>query len=195
MLYYLFEYLEKNYNLPGAGLFQYTSFRAGAGVILALIIAILFGNKIISSLKKMQIGETVRDLGLEGQKEKEGTPTMGGIIIVIAIIIPTLLFTKIDNIYIIVMLAATLWMATIGFIDDYIKVFKKNKDGLKAKFKIIGQIGLGLIIGIIMLSSDAILVRMPKDVAVENNYKINKQFILKCLRFAKQNFVEEGSHG
>lgn len=176
MLYYLFEYLEKNYNLPGAGLMEYISFRAGAGVILALIIAILLGDKIISSLKRMQIGETVRDLGLEGQKIKQGTPTMGGIIIVIAIVIPTLLFTKFDNIYIIVMLAATLWMAAIGFVDDYIKVFKKNKDGLKAKFKIVGQIGLGLIIGLIMMFNNDVLVRMPKDIAIANEYEIVKSF-------------------
>jgi len=185
MLYYLFEYLDKNYNLPGAGLFQYISFRAGAGIILALVIAILFGNKIIRSLKRMQIGETVRDLGLEGQKVKEGTPTMGGIIIVIAIIVPTLLFAKIDNIYIIVLMISTLWMATIGFIDDYIKVFKKNKDGLKAKFKIIGQVGLGLFIGLVMLYNNDILVRVPKSVAIENNYTIVKTFKAKISSINK----------
>jgi len=185
MLYYLFEYLDKNYNLPGAGLFQYISFRAGAGIILALVIAILFGNKIIRSLKRMQIGETVRDLGLEGQKVKEGTPTMGGIIIVIAIIVPTLLFAKIDNIYIIVLMISTLWMATIGFIDDYIKVFKKNKDGLKAKFKIIGQVGLGLFIGLVMLYNNDILVRVPKSVAIENNYTIVKTFKTKISSINK----------
>ncbi len=179
MLYYLFEYLDKNYNLPGAGLFQYISFRAGAGIILALIIAILFGNRIISSLKRMQIGETVRDLGLDGQKVKEGTPTMGGIIIIIAIIIPTLLFAKIDNIYIIVLLISTIWMAIIGFIDDYIKVFRKNKDGLKAKFKIIGQVSLGIFIGLVMLYNNDVLVRVPKNVAIENNYKIIKTFKTK----------------
>lgn len=188
MLYYLFEYLEKNYDLPGAGLMEYISFRAGAGVILALIIAILLGDKIISSLKRMQIGETVRDLGLKGQNIKEGTPTMGGIIIVIAIVIPTLLFTKFDNIYIIVMLAATLWMAAIGFVDDYIKVFKKNKDGLKAKFKIVGQIGLGLIIGLIMMFNNDVLVRMPKDVAIANKYEIVKSFKtnISSINTAKQ---------
>ncbi len=179
MLYYFFEYLENTYDLPGAGLFQYTSFRAGAGVILALIIVILFGNKLISSLKRLQIGETVRDLGLEGQKEKEGTPTMGGLIIILGILVPTLLFARIDNIYIIVMLASTLWMATIGFLDDYIKVFRKNKQGLKAKFKLIGQIGLGLIIGVIMLYSNDILVRMPKENAVKNNYEIVSSFTTK----------------
>ena len=185
MLYYLFEYLDKNYNLPGAGLFQYISFRAGAGIILALIIAIMFGNRIISSLKRMQIGETVRDLGLEGQKVKEGTPTMGGIIIIIAIIVPTLLFAKIDNIYIIVLIISTLWMATIGFIDDYIKVFKKNKDGLKAKFKVIGQVGLGLFIGLVMLYNNDVLVRVPKEVAIENNYTIVKTFRTKISSINK----------
>ena len=191
MLYYLFEYLEKQYNLPGAGLFQYISFRAGAGIILALIIAILFGNKVISSLKRMQIGETVRDLGLEGQKIKEGTPTMGGLIIVIAIVIPALLFAKIDNIYIIVLLISTLWMAAIGFIDDYIKVFKKNKEGLKAKFKITGQVGLGILIGAIMLFSNDVLVRVPKEVAIEKNYKIIKTFKTKIPSLNKQQEEKE----
>jgi len=176
MLYYLFKYLEDKYDMPGAGLFQYTSFRAGAGIILALIIAILFGNKIISYLKKKQIGETVRDLGLEGQKAKEGTPTMGGIIITLAIVIPVLLFTKVDNIYVIVLLFATVWMALIGFVDDYIKVFKGNKEGLKAKFKITGQVILGLIVGLVLLYHNDVLVRLPKEVAVEKNYKIVKTF-------------------
>jgi len=191
MLYYLFEYLEKNYNLPGAGLFQYISFRAGAGVILSLIIAILFGNKIISSLKRMQIGETVRDLGLEGQKAKEGTPTMGGIIIIISIIVPTLLFAKLNNIYIITMLAATIWMGTIGFIDDYIKVFKKNKEGLQAKFKIIGQVGLGIIIGLIMLFNNGVLVRMPKEKAIANNYTIVRSFTTNIASINKASETKE----
>ena len=191
MLYYLFEYLEKNYNLPGAGLFQYISFRAGAGVIVSLIIAILFGDKIISSLKRMQIGETVRDLGLDGQKAKEGTPTMGGLIIILAIVFPTLLFARLDNIYIITMLAATLWMGAIGFIDDYIKVFKKNKDGLKAKFKVIGQIGLGIIIGSIMLFNNGILVRMPKAEAVNNGYEIVRSFKTNIRSLNKNTEVKE----
>ncbi len=191
MLYYLFEYLEKHYNLPGAGLFQYISFRAGAGVITSLIIAILLGNKIISSLKRMQIGETVRDLGLEGQKAKEGTPTMGGLIIILAIVVPTLLFTRLDNIYILTMLAATIWMAAIGFIDDYIKVFKKNKDGLKAKFKVIGQIGLGIIIGSIMLFNNGILVRMPKAEAVSKGYKIVRSFKTNIASINKNAEVKE----
>jgi phospho-N-acetylmuramoyl-pentapeptide-transferase len=176
MLYYLFEYLEKEFNLPGAGLFQYISFRAGAGIILALILSMISGNRIIRSLKRLQIGETVRDLGLEGQVEKEGTPTMGGLIILVAVIVPVLLFAKLDNIYIILMVVTTLWMAAIGFVDDYIKVFRKNKKGLKAKFKIFGQVSLGLIIGLTMLYHSDILVRMPKDVAIENNYRIEKTF-------------------
>lgn len=176
MLYYLFEYLENEFNLPGAGLFQYISFRAGAGIILALILSMISGNRIIRSLKRLQIGETVRDLGLEGQVEKEGTPTMGGLIILIAVIIPVLLFAKLDNIYIILMVVTTIWMAAIGFVDDYIKVFKKNKQGLKAKFKIFGQVSLGLIIGLTMLYHNDILVRMPKDYAVEHNYRIEKTF-------------------
>lgn len=189
MLYYLFEYLEKQYDLPGAGLFQYISFRAGAGIILSLIIAILFGNKIIRSLKKEQIGEIVRDLGLDGQKIKEGTPTMGGIIIVISIVIPVLLFAKLDNVYILVLLFSTLWMAIIGFIDDYIKVFKKNKEGLKAKFKVIGQVVLGLIIALVMLYNQNVVVRVPQQVAIEKNYKIIKTFKTKISSINKP--VEE----
>lgn len=189
MLYYLFEYLEKQYDLPGAGLFQYISFRAGAGIILSLIIAILFGNKIIRSLKKEQIGEIVRDLGLDGQKIKEGTPTMGGIIIVISIVIPVLLFAKLDNVYILVLLFSTLWMAIIGFIDDYIKVFKKNKEGLKAKFKVIGQVVLGLIIALVMLYNQNVVVRVPQQVAIEKNYKIVKTFKTKISSINKP--VEE----
>ncbi len=189
MLYYLFEYLEKQYDLPGAGLFQYISFRAGAGIILSLIIAILFGNKIIRSLKNEQIGEIVRDLGLDGQKVKEGTPTMGGIIIVIAIVIPVLLFSKLDNIYVLVLLFSTLWMAVIGFIDDYIKVFKKNKEGLKAKFKVLGQVVLGLIISLVMLYNQDVVVRVPKQVAIEKQYDVVKTFKTKISSINKP--VEE----
>lgn len=176
MLYYLFEYLQHEFDLPGAGLFQYISFRAAAGIILALILSLITGNRIIRSLKRLQIGETVRDLGLAGQIEKDGTPTMGGIIMVIAVIVPTLLFAKLDNIYVILMIVTTLWMSTIGFVDDYIKVFKKNKDGLKAKFKVFGQISLGLIIGFTMLYHSDILVRMPKEYAETHNYHIVKSF-------------------
>lgn len=147
MLYYLFDILDANYNFPGAGLFDFLSFRAAAAAILSLIISLVFGGKIIEILRRLQVGESIRDLGLEGQMEKKGTPTMGGLIILSAILIPTLLLAKLDNIYIILMIVSTLWMGAIGFLDDYIKVFRKNKDGLAGRFKIIGQIGLGIIVG------------------------------------------------
>jgi phospho-N-acetylmuramoyl-pentapeptide-transferase len=174
MLYYLFQFLENQFDLPGAGLFRYISFRAGSGIILSLLISILVGNKIIAYLKKMQVGETVRDLGLDGQKSKEGTPTMGGVIIIIAVIIPTLLFARLDNIYTVILIFATLWMGTIGFIDDYIKVFKKNKQGLKARFKIMGQVILGVVIALVMLYHPDVLVRVPQSVASANSYDIVK---------------------
>lgn len=147
MLYYLFDYLHRAYNLPGAGMFQYISFRAGLAAILSLLIATIFGKRIINLLYRLQVGETVRDLGLVGQKEKAGTPTMGGIIIIIAVLIPALLFTKLSNIYILLLITSTIWMGMIGFADDYIKVFQKNKEGLKGRFKILGQVGLGIIVG------------------------------------------------
>jgi len=147
MLYYLFEYLDATYDLPGAGVFQYITFRAAMAIITSLIISMLFGKRLIDRLSRLQIGETVRDLGLEGQNQKAGTPTMGGVIILLAIVVPTLLWAKLDNIYIILMLITTLWMGSIGFVDDYIKVFKKDKKGLRGIFKVIGQIGLGIIVG------------------------------------------------
>jgi len=159
MLYWLFTYLEETFDTT-ARLFQYITFRAGLAIILSLIISLIFGGRIISYLQKKQVGESIRDLGLHGQKEKEGTPTMGGVIIIMAIIIPCLLTARLDNIYIILMLLATVWMGLIGFIDDYIKVFKKDKKGLSGKFKILGQVGLGLIIGIAMLNSSDVVVRM-----------------------------------
>ncbi len=147
MLYYLFEYLDSAYDIPGAGVFQYITFRAAMAIITSLIISMLFGKRLIDRLSRLQIGETVRDLGLEGQNQKAGTPTMGGVIILLAIVLPTLLWAKLDNIYIILMLISTLWMGAIGFLDDYIKVFKKDKKGLRGIFKVIGQIGLGVIVG------------------------------------------------
>ena len=135
MLYYLFEYLHKQFNLPGAGVFHYISFRAAMAIIFSLVISMIFGKMIIGFLRNRQIGETIRELGLQGQNEKQGTTTMGGIIIILSIVLPTLLFSKIHNIYIIIMLISTLWLGTLGFLDDYIKVFKKNKAGLKGKFK------------------------------------------------------------
>lgn len=157
MLYYLFDYLD-TLDFPGAGLFQYISFRAALALITSLIVSIIFGKKLISILRKQQIGETVRDLGLAGQIEKSGTPTMGGIIILSAIIIPTLLFAKLHNVYVVTMLLSTVWLGLIGFLDDYIKVFKKNKEGLKGKFKVVGQIGVGIIVGCILYFNNDVRV-------------------------------------
>jgi phospho-N-acetylmuramoyl-pentapeptide-transferase len=164
MLYYLFDYLDK-FNFPGAGFFQFISFRAAMALITSLIVSIFFGKRIINLLRKQQIGETVRDLGLAGQLEKSGTPTMGGIIILSAILIPTLLFAKLHNIYVITMLVATIWLGVIGFLDDYIKVFKKNKEGLAGKSKVVGQIGVGLIVGCILYFSNDVTVhkRVPAN--------------------------------
>jgi phospho-N-acetylmuramoyl-pentapeptide-transferase len=148
MLYYLFKYLDEAYNLPGAGLFQYITFRSGIAVILSLLISTIYGKRIINYLRNKQVGETVRELGLDGQVQKAGTPTMGGIIIILATLVPVLLLAKLNNIYIILLLVTTIWMGSIGFLDDYIKVFKKDKEGLKGKFKVIGQIGLGIIVGV-----------------------------------------------
>lgn len=163
MLYHLFEYLQEQ-NFPGAGVFQYISFRAGMAIITSLIISMLFGGRLIKMLLKMQVGETVRDLGLEGQKEKEGTPTMGGLIILAAILIPTLLFAKLNNIYTITMIIATVWLGLIGFLDDYIKVFKKNKEGLAGKFKVIGQVGVGLIVGSLLYFHDDVVIKEKVEI-------------------------------
>lgn len=159
MLYNLFSYLDQQFDLPGAGVFQYISFRAGMAAVLSLLITIFFGKKLIAMLRKKQIGEEVRDLGLQGQIEKKGTPTMGGLIIISAIVFPALLFARLDNIYIILLLTATLWLGLVGFADDYIKVFKKNKAGLAGRFKIIGQVGLGLIVGLTLFYHPDVKVR------------------------------------
>ena len=159
MLYYLFNYLELKYNLIGAGVFEYISFRSAMAVIFSLVISLVMGGKLIEVLRRKQVGESIRDLGLEGQMEKQGTPTMGGLIILSAIIIPTLLFAKLDNIYVIIILIVTTWLGIIGYVDDYIKVFKKNKQGLAGRFKILGQISVGLIVGVVFLVSDEIKVR------------------------------------
>jgi phospho-N-acetylmuramoyl-pentapeptide-transferase len=174
MLYYLFDYLD-SLNFPGAGLFQYISFRAGLALISSLIVSIVIGKKIINKLRQQQIGETVRDLGLAGQIEKSGTPTMGGIIILAAILIPVLLFAKLHNIYVITMIFATIWLGLIGFLDDYIKVFKKNKEGLKGTFKVIGQIGVGLIVGCILYFSDEVVVH--KRVSANYQLQQDEQFV------------------
>lgn len=159
MLYYLFTYLDQQYDFPGAGVFQYISFRTAMSVILSLILTTVYGSRLIRILKAKQVGETVRNLGLEGQMQKQGTPTMGGLIILLGILVPTLLFAKLDNIYIILMLVTTVWTGVIGFVDDYIKVFKKDKEGLAGRFKIMGQVGLAIIIGWTMYFHPDIVVR------------------------------------
>ena len=159
MLYYLFEYLDKTLDVPGTGVFQYITFRSGLAVLLSLLISTIFGKRIINFLRNQQVGETVRELGLEGQTQKAGTPTMGGLIIIMATLIPVILLAKLDNIYIILLIVTTLWMGTIGFIDDYIKIFKKDKEGLKGKFKVIGQVGLGLIVGSVLYFNPGVTVR------------------------------------
>ncbi len=175
MLYHLFDYLQKHYDFAGAGLFQYLTFRAAAAVILSLLLSLVVGEYVIKYLQKLQIGETVRDLGLEGQIQKKGTPTMGGIIIIACILIPSLLFCKLNNVYVILMLISTIWMGAIGFLDDYIKVFKKDKEGLKGRFKIIGQIGLGIIIGTVLFFNKSVVVRMDPQSARDNKYEIVKR--------------------
>lgn len=159
MLYHIINYLNNFFDIPGSGMFNFISFRAGMAMIFSLIVALFFGKKVIRKLQKKQIGEEIRDLGLEGQLQKKGTPTMGGIIILMAILVPVLLFARLDNIYLLLMIIATIWLGIIGFIDDYIKVFKKNKEGLSGKFKIIGQVGLGLIVGCTMYFNDSVVVR------------------------------------
>lgn len=181
MLYYLFEYLEKQ-DWIGAGLFQYISFRSGLAIIISLLISVIFGKKLIRSLKRLQVGETVRDLGLEGQVEKEGTPTMGGVIILVAILVPAVLLCRLDNIYVIMMLVTTLWISLIGFLDDYIKVFKKDKKGLKAIFKVIGQFGLGLFVALVMLLHSDVVVRVPVEKAEANNWEITERFEISIPR-------------
>lgn len=189
MLYYLFDWLDKAFDFPGAGVFQYISFRTAMAVITSLIITVIFGKPLIKYLKKKQIGETVRDLGLEGQKQKEGTPTMGGLIILSAILIPTLLFAKIDNIYIIVMMITTIWLGLLGFLDDYIKVFKKNKEGLPGKYKILGQVCLGLFVGLVIMFHPDITIKERKSVETYiETHNVNTD---KNYNKAKQEFTEQ----
>jgi phospho-N-acetylmuramoyl-pentapeptide-transferase len=167
MLYYLFDYLDK-LDFPGAGMFQFVMFRSAMAAIFALLIGVFFGKKLIMKLQKKQIGETIRDLDLEGQYSKRGTPTMGGIIIILSILFSMLLFGKLENIYIIIMLVSTVWLGTLGFADDYIKVFKKDKEGLEGKFKIIAQVGLGLIVGLTIYFSPEIVVRENTEIRIDN---------------------------
>jgi phospho-N-acetylmuramoyl-pentapeptide-transferase len=178
MLYHLFEYLEETYQLPGAGVFQYISFRASLAVIVSLIISLLFGKRLIDKLRDLQAAETIRTLGLDGEEAKRGTPTMGGLIILAAILIPTLLFAKLDNVYVLLMIFSTIWLGLIGFLDDYIKIYKKDKAGLAGRFKIIGQVGLGIIVALVLHFNDNVVVReqykinavseAPADVDVKN---------------------------
>ena len=159
MLYYLFEYLDKILDVPGTGVFQYITFRSALALMLSLLLSTIYGKRIIRFLQRQQVGETVRELGLAGQNEKAGTPTMGGLIIIFATLVPVILFAKLHNIYIVLLIVTTLWMGTIGFIDDYIKIFKKDKEGLKGIFKVVGQVGLGLIVGTVLYFSPAVTVR------------------------------------
>lgn len=201
MLYYLFNYLDKSFDIPGAGVFQYISFRAGMAAFFSLLITITFGKSLINYLRKKQVGEAIRDLGLEGQMQKKGTPTMGGVIIIAAILIPTLLFAVLDNVYVILLVAATCWLGLIGFLDDYIKVFRKNKEGLAGRFKIVGQVGIGLIVGLTLYFNDQVVVRevTPNKAAatatvvnargVEVNY-VDKKSTVTTVPFLKNNELD-----
>lgn len=185
MLYYLFEYLEKEFQLPGAGLFQFISFRASIAIIFSLLVSLIFGKRIIQLLNRFQMGESIRDLGLAGQKEKAGTPTMGGLIIILATLVPVLLFAKLDNIYILLLIITTLWMGSIGFIDDYIKIKRKNKEGLKGRFKIIGQVGLGLIVGITLYFHPDVTVR--ENATIGQEVVINEKSTITTIPLLKNN--------
>ncbi len=195
MLYYLYEYLtDHDIHVPGLGLLKYISFRAGMAVLFSLTIALIFGKRIINFLRAKQMGELVRDLGLDGQKQKEGTPTMGGLIIILATLIPVLLFTKITNIYIVLLIVSVIWMGAIGFLDDYLKKIKKNKDGLSGKFKIVGQVGLGLIVGVTMyFHPDITVKRKYADAKVVNRNNVEQNFMptekiaVSTVPFAKNN--------
>jgi phospho-N-acetylmuramoyl-pentapeptide-transferase len=205
MLYYLFNYLDTAYNLPGAGVFQFITFRAAMALISSLVICLVFGKKLIALLHHKQVGETVRDLGLEGQKEKAGTPTMGGLIILMGILIPTLLFAKLTNIYIILLLITTVWMGLVGFTDDYIKVFKKNKKGLPGKFKVIGQLVLGIIVGGILFFNENVTIkeRQSPGVAITQKdgsriqklpvYSPEQKSLKTTIPFLKNNELDYGS--
>ena len=190
MLYHLFENLQQNYDIIGSGVFQYLSFRAGMAALLSLIISIIFGKKIISQLNKFQLSEKIRDLDLKGQKEKDGTPTMGGIIIIISILVPTLLFADLSNIYIQLMVLVTSIISIIGFLDDYLKIKKKNKDGLKGKFKIIGQILIGVIVSYVIITNDSIVVRdfiepLSQEIVIDNY--VDSKELLTTIPFIKDN--------
>ena len=170
MLYSLFKYLNEHYDLPGAGMFQYISFRSAAAIVISLLITIFFGRSIIRILQRHQIGEEIRDLGLEGQLSKKGTPTMSGVLILLAVLVPIILVGKLDNIYVQLMIISTIWLGTLGFLDDYIKTFRHNKDGLKGKFKIVGQVGLGVIVGTVMCFSQEVVIREKVAAPTETVY-------------------------
>jgi phospho-N-acetylmuramoyl-pentapeptide-transferase len=193
MLYYLFTWLDREYDFPGAGVFQYISFRASMTIIISLLFTTIYGNRLIRILRAKQVGETVRNLGLEGQMQKQGTPTMGGIIILLGILVPTFLFAKLENIYVILMIVTTIWMGVIGFIDDYIKVFKKDKEGLAGRFKIMGQVGLALIVGWTMYSHPDIVVRQQVTLPTTNvaplevQQKGNQYYFTQNLKSTKTN--------
>ena len=182
MLYHLFRYLDEAYDLPGSGMFQYISFRAAAAIILSLLIVIIFGRSIIDFLRRKQIGEEIRDLGLQGQLQKKGTPTMGGVIILVAILVPMLLFGKLDNVYIQLLLVSTVWLGLIGGLDDYIKVFRHRKEGLKGRFKIVGQVGLGVIVGTTMWLSPDIVVREKVTQPVQTVYLNEDGTVLETVQ-------------
>ena len=182
MLYHLFRYLDEAYDLPGSGMFQYISFRAAAAIILSLLIVIIFGRSIIDFLRRKQIGEEIRDLGLQGQLQKKGTPTMGGVIILVAILVPMLLFGKLDNVYIQLLLVSTVWLGLIGGLDDYIKVFRHRKEGLKGRFKIVGQVGLGVIVGTTMWLSPDIVVRENVTQPVQTVYLNEDGTVLETVQ-------------
>lgn len=179
MLYYLFEYLHKTLNIPGTGVFQYITFRSALAIILSLSLSTIFGKRIINFLRRQQVGETVRELGLAGQNEKAGTPTMGGLIIIFATLVPVVLFTKLDNIYIVLLIVTTLWMGTIGFVDDYIKIFKKDKQGLKGIFKVIGQVGLGIIVGTVLYLHPGVTARHDTNTTFSTGKEV--QNVIKQL--------------
>ncbi len=183
MFYHIFDYLEQ-FDFPGAGMFQYITFRSACAVILSLLIATVVGKRIIRILQKQQVGEEIRDLGLEGQMQKKGTPTMGGVIILLAILVPVILFARLDNVYIQLMIVSTIWLGLIGFLDDYIKVFRKHKEGLNGRFKVIGQVGLGLIVGVTLYVSDDVLIRE----------KVSISEVGVVTSTVDEGFVAENSH-
>jgi phospho-N-acetylmuramoyl-pentapeptide-transferase len=194
MLYQLFEYLDEVFGLSGAGLFQYISFRSGLAFAMALLIALIFGKRIIVFLQKLQIGETVRDLGLEGQTQKAGTPTMGGLIIILSTLVPVLLFNRLDNIYILILIVTVLWMGGIGFLDDYIKVFKKDKEGLKGRFKIIGQVGLGVFVGSVLYFHPEVTIQQEnrgnQEVEVSTSFGEEQKSLQTTIPFVKNNELD-----